>query len=394
MQNTLQAGGQHLVTIRDVAFGGDGVGRIDDVAVFVPFALEGEEVLVEIVQVHARFARARIVEVRKLSPHRAIPPCPWFGVCAGCQYQHMDYAEQLRVKEEQIRALFQRIGGMTDIPLEPIIPSPRPYGYRTKITLHGPGQPAYIAHDNATRVEIESCPIARDELNEALQQWKAAHPDGLQDGDELQLRLDADGQVWTPDSAGDQWVAQQVLGRSFDMPVSSFFQVNPEVAERMAAAVRLAVGESRCSEVIDAYCGVGVFGLLCAENAKMVYALESDARAVQAGKRNARALSVRNIRFVTDTVEKGLGGILARIDADYTVCILDPPRSGCAPEILDRLTASGIQHMVYISCAPDRLARDAKRLVSNGYELIRLRPFDMFPQTAHIETIAEFRRRR
>jgi len=239
-------------------------------------------------------------------------------------------------------------------------------------------------------VEIDACPIARDELNQALRRWKEAHPDGLADQQDLHLRLDADGQVWTPQEAEGKWVSQQVLGRTFVMPVSSFFQVNPDVAERMAGVVRQMVWESDCAELIDAYCGVGVFGLLCAERLKTVYGVESDARAVQAGKRNARALAVSNIRFVTDRVEKGLGGVLSRVNTDDTLCLLDPPRSGCPPEVLDRLSAKRVKHIIYISCAPDRLARDAKRLVANGYKLVRVAPFDMFPQTAHIETLGLF----
>ncbi len=390
MQNAIQVGEQHTITIDDVAFGGDGVGRIGGRAVFVPFTMEGENALVEIVQVSARFARARVVHIISPSSLRVAPECPWYGVCAGCQYQHMAYDEQLRAKEKQVRALFQRIGGMADIPLESMVPSPRPYGYRTKITLHGPGQPAYIGRDHTSRVEIDTCPIARDELNQALRRWKEAHPDGLADQEDLHLRMDAEGQVWTPQEAEGQWVSQQVLGRTFFMPLSSFFQVNPEVAERMASAVRQMVWESGCAGLIDAYCGVGVFGLLCAERLKIIYGVESDARAVQAGKRNARALAVRNIRFVTDRVERGLGRVLSRVSTDDTLCLLDPPRSGCPPEVLDGLSSKRVKHILYISCAPDRLARDAKRLVAGGYELVRVAPFDMFPQTAHIETLGLF----
>jgi 23S rRNA (uracil1939-C5)-methyltransferase len=389
-QNTLQLGDTHALTITDLAFGGEGVGRVDGLAVFVPFTIPGEQVRAEITETHARFARARMVELVEASPHRIAPPCPVYGRCAGCQYQHVTYAEQLRLKEQQVRALFRRIGGITDIPMKPIIPSPRPYGYRSKITLHGPGRPAYVALDKVSRVEIDACPIAREELNAALRHWQEAHPEGLSEGEDLHLRMDAGGRVWTPGEAVGQQVTQKVLGREFHMPMASFFQVNPEVAEHMADAVRQWVRESGAATLVDAYCGVGVFGLLCAENMEFVWSVESDARAVQAAKRNARLLGVKNIRFITARVEKGLGRALARLQADNALCILDPPRNGCPPEVLNTLSSRAVKHILYISCSPDRLARDAKRLVASGYELRRVAPFDMFPHTAHIETVAEF----
>lgn len=391
MQNTVQTGEQYDVTINDVAFGGDGVGRIEGLAVFVPFTAAGERVRIEITQTHARFARGRVVEVLEPSDCRVAPGCRWYGACAGCQYQHVEYAEQLRVKMRQIQALFQRIGKMDDIPLDPIVPAPQPYGYRTKIMLHGPGQPAYVGTDKSQRVAIDTCPIAQPAINAALQQWRREHPPGLQTAEDLHFRLDAEGQVWAYGSKDHMTAAQCMANQRFNVPLHSFFQVNPDVADLMATQIMRAVSESGCTTLIDAYGGVGVFGLLCADRVERICSIEADARAVRAGKQNAKRLGVDHIRFVTKRVEQGLHQVLAELETAKTICLLDPPRSGCDPEVIKMLCRQPVRRIVYISCAPDCLARDVKRLVAGGYELVRVSPYDMFPQTAHIEAIAELR---
>lgn len=392
MQSTIQMGDEYTVSIDDVAFGGDGVGRIQGMAVFVPFTMAGESVRIRVTRVHRTFARGECVEVRVPSTDRTPPPCPWFGRCAGCQYQHLAYDAQLQVKTRQLRDLFKRIGHVDNVPLAPIVPAPNPWAYRTRVTLHGPGQPAFVGIDHQDRVAVDACAIARPELNHALQTWKAEHPDGLKEAGHLSIRADADGRTWIATKKDRRVVKQQLKDRLFEVPLQSFFQVNPDVANALAAFVVDRVREAACRTLIDAYCGVGVFALLAAAHAEKVYGMEADQQAIRVARRNARRMKCQNAVMVAGRTETLLPEILRREHGPSTLCLLDPPRKGCAPSVLKALTDQGVARILYISCAPDCLARDAATLIAAGYGLDQVTPFDMFPQTAHIEVVAEFSR--
>src|SRR5213592_994334 len=160
--------------IEDVAFGGNGVARQQGKAVFVPYTIEGEIVSAEIVREKKQFAEAELVEVKRSSPDRVAPKCPYFGRCGGCAYQHIDYQHQLAIKWRQLRDALQRIGKLKDIPMRPIIPSPRPYAYRNRITVHAQdGVIGFFRRDSHTLLDIERCPISRDEVNRALAELRA-----------------------------------------------------------------------------------------------------------------------------------------------------------------------------------------------------------------------------
>lgn len=379
------------VDIMDMAYGGDGVGKLPDGrVVFVPFVARGERVRVRITEVKRRFARGELVEILQPSPERVQPRCAVYGRCAGCQFQHLGYDEQCTLKEQQVRTLLQRIGGFQDPPVASIIPSPQPWNYRSRITLHGPGAPAYVARDGCTRVPIADCPIARTELNDALISWMDEHPDGLAEQEDLALRLDGEGRAWATKGQDLREVQHPVCGREFAVPLNSFCQVNQWVSDAMADHVVACVREYHPDILIDAYAGVGVFGLLSAGGIRKVYAIESDRFAVAAGLRNASRFGAENIEFVNAPTESALPELLRTISNDRVMCILDPPRMGCPASVLDVLIAAGIPVLLYISCAPDRLARDACKLCGSGYHLERVTPFDMFPQTRHIEVVATF----
>src|SRR5437870_2206911 len=155
--------------IADIAFGGKGVARENGKAVFIPYTIEGETVSAEIVREKKQFAEAELVDVKESSPHRVTPECPYFGRCGGCAYQHIDYEHQLAIKWRQVRDVLQRIGKLKDIPMRPIIPSPKQYGYRNRITVHAQdGVIGFFRRDSHRLIDIEHCPISRDEVNRAL----------------------------------------------------------------------------------------------------------------------------------------------------------------------------------------------------------------------------------
>jgi tRNA/tmRNA/rRNA uracil-C5-methylase (TrmA/RlmC/RlmD family) len=353
--------------------------------VFVPFVLEGERVEVEIVDVKRRYATADLVRILTPSPRRVEPRCEYYTRCAGCQYQHVDYRHQLELKRKQIRDIFQRIGGIPEPPIEPVIGSPREYGYRNKIVVHGPGQPGFWTVRGRSIIPIVRCPIAHDEINAKL-----AGP--LAIDKHLTFRSNAAGQVWTFAEPPDEIIEETVLGKVLRVPIGSFFQVNREVIELVIKHARQVFAASGCKTLVDAYCGIGLFALFLGELAEHVYGIEEDTRAINAANENAARLSLARYDFYPGKTERLLFYTLRQCNLNQTCLILDPPRSGCGKPVLKTLREHKPSKIAYISCAPPMLARDIKELLKSGYRLERVLPFDMFPQTAHCEAVAELTR--
>ena len=412
--STLQPGQRLELDITTVAFGGDGIGRVDNFVVFVPFVVVGERVEVEIVDVKRRYATADLVRVITPSPRRVEPRCPYYMNCAGCQYQHIDYPHQLELKRSQIRDVFQRIGKVPDPPIELVVGSPREYHYRNKIVVHGPGKPGFWTMRGRSIVSIEQCPIACEEVNAKLAEVSQQPLENVH----LTIRCNSEREVWsyvetrravdeldeveptaeTP--TAQRLIAETILGKSLQVPLGSFFQVNREIIELALAHVREIFAASGCKILVDAYCGVGLFALMLADLAKHVYGIEEDAKAIKAANENAQRLGLEHFDFYPGKTERLLFYTLRqceprsqnRGELDETCLILDPPRSGCAPVVLKTLREQKPRKIIYISCAPPMLARDIKELLKSGYKLERVTPFDMFPQTAHCEAVAELTR--
>lgn len=393
----------HL-TIDDVAYGGSGVGRHDGQVVFVPFTLPGERVEARLVRRAARYAMAAPVAVGDPSPQRVAPPCPYYGACGGCQYQHVAYPFQLTLKRKQVTDLLRRIGGLSVPAVEAVVASPHPYGYRNKITLHGPGSPAFLGGDGKTRVAILACPLALPAINDLMARERpmclAAHEEWIircnAQGETRSLRVRREHasmrrrRAETPAPApADAPITERLLGRVFEIPLASFFQVNREVCAALLEQVRARLAADPCEVLIDAHCGVGVMVLSLADLVRRGVGIETDERAIQAARRNAVAQQSRHCRFVEGAVEHRLEGVLESVAAARTCVVLDPPRAGCAPSVLQTLLRWRPRLLLYVSCEPPILARDLKILTHGGYRLTRVTPFDMFPQTARLEVVAE-----
>lgn len=386
--------------ITDLAYGGDGVGRIDGRACFVPFALPGERVGAHLTQEAKRYARADLVEVLTPSPERIKPICPHFRACGGCRYQHLDYAAQIRWKQKQVAEILARIGGFRTPPLEPMIPSPRPYGYRNKITLHGPGHPAFLALNDRRLIPIARCLLATEPINAILReqlQRTLAKGEGLV-GEHLVIRSNRTGNAgWFTECAGRRTASdgkpgtltEKVLDQSYDYPLNSFFQVNPEVLNQIMTIAGIRFETFGCSTLVDAYCGVGVFVLALTRRNQRGIGIEVDDGAVAAARANAARQEANHVTFLQGRAEVRLERALRESPADRTCLVLDPPRAGCSAPVLHVITRHRPRHILYLSCVPPILARDLKQLEQSGYRLIRVQPFDMFPQTAHIECLAE-----
>lgn len=373
----LQKGDTISLTVGDLAFGGEGVGRVDELVVFVPFVALGETVEVEITELKKNFARARLVRVITPAPERVKPECRYFGTCGGCQYQHLAYPEQLRMKQKQIADLFERVGHLPRGVVAPVTPCPQPYGYRNRIMVrsqwNGPAKRleiGFVRHDNRFVEDITECRIAEPSLNEQLLGVRAHPPP--KGGMKVVLRVEAEG---------------------WEVPPNSFFQNNFFLLPELVATVRRFLTAAGARHLIDLYCGVGFFGIEAAAAVESFVGVEYDQLAIRAARQNAQSRGVTNGEFLAAKVEDALPSLLERFPADQTAVILDPPRKGCWPATLELLRRVRPAQIIYVSCHPATMARDLNILRSEGvFEVVNVQPLDMFPQTQHVECVADIRR--
>jgi tRNA/tmRNA/rRNA uracil-C5-methylase (TrmA/RlmC/RlmD family) len=372
----LKTGDPITLTIHDIAFGGEGVGRVDDFVVFVPFVLVGEAVAAEITEVKKNFARAKLLRVETVSPERVSPECRYFGACGGCQYQHTAYPAQLQLKHKQISDLFERVGKIPADKIAPVIPCPQPYGYRNRIMIRSqwnkPEQKlniGFVRADCGLVEDIEECKIAEPALNEQIRHVRAHPPP--KGGIKVVLRVQPEG--WS-------------------VPPDSFFQNNFFLLPKLVATVREFLQNSGARHLVDLYCGVGFFGIELAGAVESFVGVEYDQLAIKAARQNAAARDIANGEFISAKVEDVLPGLLGKFSAGKTAVILDPPRKGCQPEILQLLRETRPAQVIYVSCHPATMARDLNILCGDGvFDLARVQPLDMFPQTQHVECVADLR---
>lgn len=370
---------------------GVGVARVEGWVVFVPFSLPGEKVRGRVYRNHKNYSDADLVEVLEPSPQRVEPVCSLFGRCGGCQYQHLAYEEQLKWKQRQVEELLQRMAGI-EHPVEPVVPSPVQFGYRSKITphFHRPKEGTIDAIGflrAGTRnalVDVPECPIAMPELNGRLSSIREdvrQRASTYRRGATLLLRA-SQGDVLT---APDEIARETVNGLQFEFQAGDFFQNNPFI---LPAFVDHAVGEACASgarHLVDAYCGSGLFALCAASRFQSVLGVEISESAVRKATHNAEINGVTNARFVAADA----GTIFAQVDSgcDETVVLIDPPRTGCSADFLAQLFDFGPKAVVYVSCNPATQMRDLVAFTEAGYQLRRVQPFDLFPQTRHLECV-------
>jgi tRNA/tmRNA/rRNA uracil-C5-methylase (TrmA/RlmC/RlmD family) len=373
---SLKIGEQITLEIHDIAFGGEGVGRVDDFVVFVPFVMAGETVVAQVTEVKKQFARAKLLRVERASPERVTPACRYFTQCGGCQYQHIAYEAQLRIKQKQIGDLFERVGKFPRGVVAPVLPCPAPYGYRNRIMIrsqwNGPAKKleiGFIRADNNFVQDIEECKIAEPALNEQIKHMRAHPPP--KGGLKVVLRVQPDG---------------------WEVPRDSFFQNNFFLLPKLVETVRTRLQDSGARQLIDLYCGVGFFGIEAADVVDSFAGVEYDQAAIAAAKQNAQARNVTNGEFISAQAEAALPALLEKFPAAKTAVLLDPPRKGCWPELLEILRRTRPAQVIYVSCHPATMARDLNILCGDSvFKLVQLQPLDMFPQTQHVECVADLR---
>jgi 23S rRNA (uracil1939-C5)-methyltransferase len=348
--------------IEDVAFGGKGVARDGGKAVFVPYTIESEIVSAEIVRAKKQFAEAELVEVKQSSPDRVAPECQYFGRCGGCAYQHISYEHQLAIKWRQVRDALQRIGKLKDVPMRPIIPSPKPYAYRNRITVHAlDGVIGFFRRDSHRLIDIERCPISRDEVNCALAELREQKH--VRDG-HYTLRAGSEPRV--------------------------FSQVNDEVAEALRALV-IDLVPPKQDLLIDAYCGAGFFAKALLHKFERVVGVDWDRFAIAAAKANATEKEIYIAGEVEDVEAAFASGqmqskALAAATAATTM-IVDPPAAGLTEGARAAIANLAPETLIDVSCNPPTLARDLREL-QHRFTISSITPLDMFPQTAEIEALA------
>jgi tRNA/tmRNA/rRNA uracil-C5-methylase (TrmA/RlmC/RlmD family) len=373
---TFAVGQTHTVTIADLAFGGEGVARVNDFVIFVPFVIPGETAEVELIEVKKSFARARLLRILSPAPERVTPACAHFGACGGCQYQHIAYAAQLAFKHKQVADLFERIGGISKAIVAPVVPCPQPYGYRNRIMIRSqwnkPEQRlniGFIRADCGLVEDIFACQIAEPALNEQITHVRQ-----------------------NPPPKGGLKVVLRIAPENWEVPRDSFFQNNFFLLPGLVATVRAALEAAGTKHLVDLYCGVGFFGIELAAAVESFVGVECDRLAITAARKNAATRNITNGEFVSATVEDALPKLVHHFSAAATSVLIDPPRKGCLPQTLQLLREQRPAQIIYVSCHPATMARDLNILCAAGvFSLAKVTPLDMFPQTQHVECVADLR---
>jgi 23S rRNA (uracil1939-C5)-methyltransferase len=435
--------------VDSLAYGGNGVARLDGFVVFVRRGLPGDTVRARVTKVKRNHAEALVTEVLAPSPQRVDAPCAHYPACGGCRFQDLGYEAQVIAKETQVADSLRRLGGIADAPLEPIVPAESVFHYRNKLeysftqTPDGPTLGFHKAGRWDAVLEVEKCWLTTDlgnAIRNAVRAW--AQEEGLEAYDQesqtgylrhlvvregrntgqalVQLvtapkeRFDAGYFVdvlrrfpevrsihWSVNESpaevtnlpttllwGDEWIEEELGGLRFRVRPNVFLQTNTQMAERLYGLAIEYAGLTGGETVWDLYCGIGTIGLSMAKDALTVWGIEVSEESVACALENADLNGITNSAFFAGNVGQVVEELRDR-SGEPDVVVVDPPRAGLAGKALRRLGRIGAPRIVYVSCNPTTLASDVKTLREEyGYELVRARPVDMFPHTPHVETVA------
>ena len=435
--------------VDSLAYGGNGVARLNGFVVFVRRGLPGDRVRARVTKVKRGFAEALATEVLEPSAQRVDAPCAHYPACGGCRFQDLDYAAQVASKEAQVRDALVRIGGIAEPPLEPIVPAESAFFYRNKMeysfteTPSGPALGFHKAGRWDEVLEIERCWLTTDlgnAIRNAVRDWareeglvayeQSEHTgylrhlvvrEGRNTGQVLVLLVTGPGEKFERDYLvevlrrfpevrsvhwavndgpsevtnlpttllwGEDAIEEEILGLRYRVRPNAFLQTNTEMAERLYSLAIEYAALTGDETVYDLYCGTGTIGLALAGKALSVWGVEISEEAVACALENADLNGISNAAFFAGNVGQSIEELAERA-GQPDVVVVDPPRAGLAGKALKRTGALGARRIVYVSCNPTTLASDVKVLRGEyGYELVRARPVDMFPHTPHVETVA------
>ncbi len=405
---------EHEIVLTTLTYGGDAMGRLPDGrAVFVPFGLPNERVRIRLVQEKRGFARGELLEILESSPERIQPRCKHFLACGGCHYQNLPYEKQLIAKTEILRDQLKRIGKIENPLVHAMIASAAPWNYRNHMQFHltKEGQVGFVNVRGNAVIPISECHLPEDVINTFWPQLQFESNTGMErislrsgQDDELMLVLESD-QPETPELeveadisvvhifddhavviAGQDHFSIDILGKDFRVSAGSFFQVNSGMAEKMVGYLLEKLPLTSSSIILDVYCGVGLFSKFLAPKCARVIGIESSEPACEDFAFNLDEFD--SVELYEGTAEE----VIPHLEATPDIVLVDPPRAGLEKRVVDGILKLNPQMIVYVSCDPSTLARDAARLINGGYRLVDITPFDLFPQTYHIESISIFER--
>jgi 23S rRNA (uracil1939-C5)-methyltransferase len=420
--------GKVKVHIDSVAFKGYGVGRIRGKVVFIPYTVTGDEAWIEMTEEKKKYSMGRLIQVVEPSPWRVNPPCPYFGSCGGCQWQHIDYSTHGELKKEILGGILQRIGRLKEIPFISVTSSPKPYGYRVRIQLKVKGKAmGYHQERSHQIVDIDHCPISHPLVNQIIRKLREALA-ALLPMEEIEINVSQEEERGVllfhphPYDQRIEYFAREFLQNqpilrgiaiarkdglnlsgdpslNFTIPLGqereernlkfrispgSFFQVNPGQNQTLIQTVLQFSEVNKESRVLDLYAGVGNLTLPLATSAKEALGIEENRMAIEDARFNAERNGIRNCDFIQGRVEDVL---MSWKRKKPDLIVLDPPRTGCKT-ILDQVIRLKPQKIIYVSCEPATFSRDLQLFSERGYCLQKLGLIDMFPQTFHMEVVS------
>ncbi|MCX7712957.1 MAG: hypothetical protein N2035_04740 [Chthoniobacterales bacterium] len=344
------------IRIEEIVFGGWGLGRCKGKIWFVPYVLQGELIVAEAAEEKKDYVIGKLLKVVEENPARIIPPCQWYQLCGGCVYQHIPYEMQVALKTRQVEEIIKKIAKIDGIKIRRVVPSPKHYGYRNRVTVHiRDGKVGFFSKDRPKRViSVTSCLLADEEVNNKL--WELCLRRRLRNG-------------------------HQTLWNSRHKAYSGFRQVNDEVAEILRSSVTSEL-EAGGEVLLDAYCGCGFLSEKAASKFKEVYGIDWNARAIAA----AKLLEIPNCNWIVGNVDEEIPKLKPYIKNRNAFLLLDPPESGLSKSVVKEILEMNFVKIIYVSCNPATFSRDLVRLSIN-WQLESVEIFDMFPQTAEIELV-------
>jgi 23S rRNA (uracil1939-C5)-methyltransferase len=433
----LRTGDRLTVTIEKLVHGGNGLARQESRVIFVPEVLPGETVQAEIREVKKGVAFAQLLEVIHPSPHRISPPCKIYSECGGCQIQHIKDSIQPEIKTALILETLHRIGRITEVDLQPMISPPSAYGYRarTQLKVRRVGRQVrlgFYREGSHYHVPVEECLVLHPELNKTLKPLEqvlsedrfgtleptsvhlnlsaasrevlirilidARSLDLKEMGEGLYRRLKEEidsmaGLVLSPRHGlrltfGRDFIEEHLGEFQYRISDGSFSQIGPEATNLLIEQVVRLADLAENERVLELHCGIGTISLPVAAHSAGLRGVDANRIAIDDARFNAEANRVKNVEFLCADAEQGLRQCLAE-GRTYGRLILDPPREGLSNTAIDLIAQLAPSKIIYVSCETATLARDLRRLCDRKYRMGRIQPVDMFPQTAHMELVAE-----
>ena len=447
MNQKLQQGQVVELEITDLNTTGDGVGRHKGRVVFVPNTVPGDRANCKIVQSKAKFARGKVEKLIEPSTYRIRPSCIVADKCGGCQWQHIDIDYQRQAKQKQVVQAFQRIGGFENVEVKPILYTNNYLNYRNKSTYPlgrsntGQVQAGYYRQGSHKLINLNQCPVQDERLhpllrevkqdiqkqgwsiyNETTHRGKLRHLSlriGQNTGETLLTLVTTDPNLKGIEAQAQHWLdrypelvgvclninsdrtnailgktTQTILGKPYlreifagielHIAADTFFQINTSAAELLLETITQQLDLTGTETIVDAYCGIGTFSLPLARKVKQVIGIELNANSIEQAKENAALNQIENATFYVGKVKDCLNQIKSQPD----ILLLDPPRKGCDPQVLEKILKLQPDKIAYISCKPATLARDIQALCSQIYKVVEIQPADFFPQTTHVECCA------